>query len=370
MTCEQILIFLSFMNKHLKYGKCLRGVVLLAATLFTYHLSTITSYAQSADDSGISAGFFDSSIEKDINFSTFKLPPLAVLFENAKSTPTILQMAKQQEIAEAEVVKQRKHIFSYVAGHAGYSYGKTDVWSMNGSEILMALQQHQGQKQNYWNVGVNLNVPLEDLLDLGHSVKRKRLQVDYAQLQKDQAYDELKLQIATLYVKITNDLTKLKTAGENAAAYQGAEALNEVQFHHGNMDIEDYAFTGLQGQGAVNTYQGLLTQITTDIITLEILTHTPIITNTTTEITLDSTVEKSKRQIARENRKIEKQIEKEAKEEMKLEQDELKKKEKEEEANQKAVEKETKKTEKEVKKAEKEAKKAEKEAKKAEKGKK
>ena len=306
-----------------------------------------TVQAQTADDSGISAGFFDSSKEMDINFSTFKLPPLAVLFENAKANPTIQQMAKLQEIAEAEVVKQRKHIFSYVTGHAGYSYGKTDVWSMNGSEILMALQQHQGQKQNYWNVGVNLNVPLEDLLDLTHSVKRKRLQVDYAQLQKDQAYDQLKLQIVTIYIRITNNLTALKTAGENAAAYQGAEALNEVQFHHGNMDIEDYAFTGLQGQGAINTYQGLLTNITT----LEILTHTPIITNTTTEITLDGTVEKSARQQARENKKMDKQIEKEAKAEIKAEQEEIKKKEKEEKAEKKAAEEAANKEKKAAKKA-------------------
>ena len=37
------------------------------------------------DESGIAAGFFDSSKEKDINFSQFHLPPLAVLLENAKS---------------------------------------------------------------------------------------------------------------------------------------------------------------------------------------------------------------------------------------------------------------------------------------------
>ena len=339
------------MNKHLKHGKCLRSFVILTTTLITCHLSPVTSYAQTADDSGISAGFFDSSLEKDINFSTFKLPPLSVLFENAKANPDILLMAKQQEIAEAEVVKQRKHILSYITGHAGYSYGKTDVWSMNGSEILMALQQHQGQKQNYWNVGVNLNVPLEDLLDLTHSVKRKRLLVDEAQIRKDQAYDQLKLQIATLYIKITNNLLALKTAGENAAAYQGAEALNEVEFHHGNMEIEDYAYTGLRGQNAVNTYLGLLTTITTDILTLEILTHTPIITNTTTEITLDGTVEKSARQQARENKKMDKQIEKEAKEEIKLEQEEVKKKEKEEKAERKAAEETAKKEKKAAKKA-------------------
>ena len=190
----------------------------------------VSSMAQTADDSGISAGFFDSSEEKDINFSEFKLPPLAVLFENAKQNPNILHLAKQQEIAQAEVVKQKKHIFSYVSGHASASYGMSDIWSGaqgTGYGTGMVWQPHASE-QSYWNVGVNVSVPLEDILDLGHSVKRKRLLVENAQIQKDAAYDQLKLQIVTLYIKITNNLTALKTAGENAAAYQGASSLNEV----------------------------------------------------------------------------------------------------------------------------------------------
>lgn len=311
-------------NRWKKRWKMVTGLSFIICSL-----SFSEAQAQSADDSGISAGFFDSSQEKDINFSVFRLPPLAVLFENAKKTPTIQQLAKQQEIAEAEVVKQKKHIFSYVSGHAGYSYGRSDVWSMGSSSTMAMLQQFQGHDQSYWNVGVNLNVPLEDILDMGHSVKRKRLEVDYAQLQKDEAYDQLKLQIVTLYVRITNNLTALKTAGENAAAYQGAEALNELEFHHGNMEIENYAHTGLEGQSAVGTYQGLLTQITTDIVTLEILSHTPIITNTTTEITLDSTIEKTDKQIAKENKAMEKKIKKATEEDIKQEKKEEKEKQKE-----------------------------------------
>ena len=290
----------------------------------------VSSMAQTADDSGISAGFFDSSEEKDINFSEFKLPPLAVLFENAKQNPNILHLAKQQEIAQAEVVKQKKHIFSYVSGHASASYGMSDIWSGaqgTGYGTGMVWQPHASE-QSYWNVGVNVSVPLEDILDLGHSVKRKRLVVEDAQITKDAAYDELKLQIVTLYIKITNNLTALKTAGENAAAYQGASSLNEVEFHHGNMEIESYAYTGLHGQSAVDTYQALLTQITTDIVTLEILTHTPIITNTTTDITLDSSFEKSKKQIAKENKEVEKRIKKAVKEEIKLEKEHAKQEEK------------------------------------------
>ena len=275
-----------------------------------------TGYAQ-FNDSGISAGFFDSSAEKTINFSEFHLPPLAVLFENAKSTPRIMTLAKAQQLAEAEVAKQKRHIFSYVTGHASFSYGVSDMWGNSSSSYNMRIMQFQGSEQQYWNVGVNLAVPVEDILDLKAAVKRKRLEAEQVQLAKDEAYDQLKLQIASLYVKITNDLVSLKTASESAAAYQGAGALNLEDFYNGNMDIHGYAETKRYESGMVTGYQNMQTQITTDILTLEILTHTPILTNSTTEITLDSSMQKTEKQIAKENKAVEKRIKKAAKEEEK-----------------------------------------------------
>ena len=266
------------------------------------------------NESGISAGSFDSSDANTINYSSFKLPPLGVLFENAKQNPNILSLAKAQEIAQAEVSKQRKHILSYVNGHASYSYGKSDVWGNSSSTYNQMIYQFQGSEQSYWNVGVTLRVPLEDILDLGPSVRRKKLLVDKAQIDKDIAYDELKVQIASLYVKITNNLVALKTASENAAIYIGAGTLTQEQFHNGNLSIEEFAKTKEYEQGAVAAYQGLQTTITTDIITLEILTHTPIITNTTTDITLDSQ-EQTKRQRLKEKKRIEEQIKKNIEEE-------------------------------------------------------
>jgi hypothetical protein len=186
------------------------------------------------------------------------------------------------------------------------------MWGQNSSAYNMVLQQYQGSEQSYWNVGVSLAVPIEDILDLKAAVHRKKLEVEQAIIKKDQAYDQLKLQIASLFIKITNDLVSLKTASENAAIYQGAGALNLEDFHQGNMTIEKFADTKRWEQSAVATYQGLQTQIITDIITLEILTHTPILTNTTTDITLNSGMDKTDKQIRKENKAIEKQIRKTA----------------------------------------------------------
>ena len=118
-------------------------------------------------------------------------------------------------------------------------------------------------------------------------------------------------------MKITNDLVTLRTASEHAAIYQGAGVLNQEQFQNGEMSIEDFAYTKQRENTAVNTYQSLQTQITTDILTLEILTHTPIITNTTTDVTLDEKVEKTQKELDKENKEFQKQLKKELQEDKK-----------------------------------------------------
>ena len=288
--------------------------MILAAALTVISPAAFAQY----NNSGISAGFFDSSENSTINFSTFHLPPLGVLYENAKQNPNILSLAKAQELAQAEVAKQKRHIFSYVHAHASYSYGKTDMWGNNNStQSYTTIYQFQGTEQSYWNVGVNVSIPLEDILDYSAAIKRKKMEVDRARLEKEIRYDELKKEIGGLYISITNNLVALKTQSEAAAIYQGAGALNQEDFHQGNMSIEDFAYTKLHEVDVVSTYQTMQSKITTDIITLEILTHTPILTNTTTDITLDEHEVKTPKQIQKENRALEKRLRKAAQEEEK-----------------------------------------------------
>ena len=282
--------------------------------IFAIASTSATALAQ-FNESGINAGFFDSSNDKEINFSEFHLPPLAVLFENAKTSPQILSLEKARQLAEAEVAKQKRHIFSYLKGHANYSYGIGDTWGNSSSAYTQTIYQYQGSRQSYWNLGVSLAIPVEDILDLTAAVKRKRMEAEQAIINKDIAYDQLKLQIATLYVKITNNLVTLKTLGEAAAAYQGAGALNRENFENGNLEIAQYADTKRFESSQVSSYQSLQTTITTDIITLEILTHTPIITNASTEITLDKSINKTAKELAAESKATEKRIKKLEKEE-------------------------------------------------------
>ena len=91
--------------------------------------------------------------------------------------------------------------------------------------------------------------------------------------------------------------------------------MNKEDFENGNLEIAAYADTKREESSQVSGYQDLQTAITTDIITLEILTHTPIITNATTEITLDKSISKTPKEQAKENKANEKRIKKLDKEE-------------------------------------------------------
>lgn len=252
-------------------------------------LASAPAQAQEDDKNrGIIAGYFDTddmSGGENIDYSTFKLPPLGLLFENAKSNPTVEQMAREEEI-QRELLKKTKRSWSeWLSGYASYSYGVMDNYGSSENVATPIYYQYVGSKQHYWNVGARASVPLDNVLDLKGRVKRQRLEAEKAQLQKDIAYETLKQQIATLYVRITNNLISLKTASENAAAYKGAGLLNKEEFKFGDISVRDLAETKRWESNVTQEYQQLQSQITTDILILEIITHTPIITNAIVDIT-------------------------------------------------------------------------------------
>lgn len=241
------------------------------------------SLAASHPESQIQAGFFDSNSWDGIDYSEFKLPPLGILFENAKSTPSIELLEKERRLAEKILSKEKRAFLGFFRLHANYSYGNTSSTSTATDVTTPLYTFSSGAETNYWNVGASVNIGLETLFDLGGRINRQRLEVEKATIQKEIAFDELKREIATIYVRITNNLIALKTAAENAAAYRGAGLMSEQQFRNNMMTIQQVAEVRRWENSAVQSYQAIQSQISTDIIMLEILTHTPIITNSISE---------------------------------------------------------------------------------------
>lgn len=258
-------------------------VTFMALASFCYGQDSSDSLSLSSTNNRNHTGIIDSNSLVNIDYSTFKLPPLGTLFENAKSTPTIELLEKERQLAEKLLTKEKLAFLNFFRVHANYSYGNTSSTSTSTDISTPLYTFSNGYESHYWNVGASVNVGLESLFDLKGRVNRQRIEVDRATIQKEIQYDKLKQEIAAIYVRVTNNLISLKTAAENAATYHGAGLMAEEQFRSNRTTIQQVAEVRRMEITAVQTYQNIQSQISTDIVLLEILSHTPIITNIMSE---------------------------------------------------------------------------------------
>ena len=244
------------------------------------------AHAQINND-GTTAGFFDSSELGEINYSSFKLPPLGVLFENAKSNPSMEILAKNEELQKELLKKQQKAFLNFINGHGSYSYGNSYTINSNTDTSTPIYSSSTKGRNNYWGVGASININLGTLFDLRGGVNRQKIEVERANLEREVAFNSMKQEIANLYVEITNNLVTLKSFAEDAAAYKGAGELTNEEFKSGEVTVRDLAETKRTESQIAREYQQMQTKVTTDILKLEIMTNTPIITNVTSQIKIN-----------------------------------------------------------------------------------
>jgi len=214
----------------------------------------------------------------DVDFATLQLPPLSVLYANATSNPTVKMLEKEKQLQKKLLAKEKRGWLSFFTARAAYSHGVTDNYGTVTDIMTPIFYQYSGIEQDYWNVGGNVNIPLETLFDLGGKVKRQRLVVERAEYAKEQAYDQLKQQIAHLYVSILSNIETLKRSAEHLALFKGASAMAEQDYRNRRGTIADLAELKRKEFEANRSYEELRASINEQLLVLEIISHTPILT--------------------------------------------------------------------------------------------
>lgn len=218
------------------------------------------------------------TINMDVDFATFKLPPLSVLYANARSNPSVKIMEKEKQLQKRLLAKERKSWLGFFSARAGYTHGVTDNYGTMTDVTTPIFYQYSGVEQDYWNVGGNVNINIEELFDLRGKVKRQRIEVEKAELVKEQTYEQLKQQIAHLYVQILSNIETLKRSAEHLALYKGASAAAEQEFRNRRTSIGEVAEIKRREFEANSSFEGLRASINEQLLVLEIISHTPILT--------------------------------------------------------------------------------------------
>ena len=214
----------------------------------------------------------------NIDYAKIKLPPLSVLYENARSTPSLQILEKEKQLQKKLLSKEKRSWLGFLSGSGSISYGIADNVASNTDVNTPLVYRYVGTEQTSWNVGGGISIPFEKLFDLRGSIKRQRIQVDIAELRKQEAYETLKIQIAHLYVQILSNIETLQRSAENIALYKGASAIAEQEYRNRRTTIDAVAQTKEKEFGANQQFASLRSTINDQLLTLEIITHTPILT--------------------------------------------------------------------------------------------
>jgi outer membrane protein TolC len=248
-------------------------------------LLAIPAHAQDEISEESKTDSYAEIVDLNIDFATFKLPPLSVLYANAMSNPSIKIKEKEKRLQQLILRKQKKHWLSFFTARAGYTHGVTDNYGTMTDPLTPIFTQYTGVEQTYWNVGGNISIGFEELFDLKASVKRQRVEVEKAEMEKQIAYDQLKQNIAKLYVQILSNIEAMKKAAEHLALYQGASLAVEQEYRNRRAEISLVADTKRLEYEAGRGYEDLRSNINEGLLVLEIITHTPILTK---ELTVET----------------------------------------------------------------------------------
>jgi outer membrane protein TolC len=240
---------------------------LLSILLFFCVCSVFTLHAQ---DSNIT----DMTSE---DYAHLALPPLDVLFENAKNNPIVQFEDVKTEEEISLLKKEKKNWLKYFSVGAAYHYGVQAYTSGYSDSATPLYYQFNNNATSYYNMGGSISIPLDDLFDLKRKVRHQKLMIKQSDFQKEKNFDELKQRIIELYSSIISSLSVLKVKAEYLAFANAQLNVGKSEFQNGRGTARSLSDQKLVQIQAVSDYESTRTILISSLLKLELLTRTSII---------------------------------------------------------------------------------------------
>lgn len=213
------------------------------------------------------------------DYSKITLPPLDLLFENAKGAPTYELATVKEQIERKLLAKEKRAVLSFFSLRGSYQYGMFGNESTYTDVSIAPYLSYSTQAQNGYTVGAGINIPLEGLFDLTARVKRQKLNVRVAELEKEVKFEEMKREIIQLYATATSQLSILKLNAEALILADVQYEIAEKDFANGKIESEDLSSEKSRQSVAQEKFENSKFELTRSLMILEVITRTSILKN-------------------------------------------------------------------------------------------
>lgn len=219
----------------------------------------------------------DFSKLKPEDYTRLTLPPLDLLFENAKNAPTYELAQVQEQIERKLLAKERRAIFGYFSLRGSYQYGMFGNESTFTDVATVPYFTYSTAAQNGYTVGAGVNIPLDGLFDLGARIRRQRLNVRSAELQREIKFEEVKKEIVQFYATATAQLNILRLRAEALTLSTMQYNIIEKDFTNGRADSGVLSIEKERQAVAQERFESSKFELTKSLMILEIISCTPIL---------------------------------------------------------------------------------------------
>lgn len=219
--------------------------------------------------------FAQVSTDKDL--TKVILPPIELLFDNAKTSPGVEMYEAKMEAQDNALTTEQRSWLKYFKVGGSYQYGNIAVNSAFTNENTPLFLQTTGQVQNSWYGTAGISIPLDDLFDRGNRIKRQKMERRFTELEMEKWLDEQRIRITESYMRVKLFMSMMQKKVEEYTIAQAAFRDIENEFRLGNATISDLNTSKKQETEANDRLQTNEYDLLNEIIKLEILSKTKII---------------------------------------------------------------------------------------------
>ncbi|MBP1618533.1 MAG: hypothetical protein H6Q14_2360 [Bacteroidetes bacterium] len=219
----------------------------------------------------------ESAMFDSIDYNKLQIPPLEVLFENARKSPAVQQFqAKMEE--EASLLKTEKRSWlKYFKVGGSWQYGRVGVNSAFSDEYTPLFYQYSSATQNNMYATASLSIPLDDIFDRKNRIKRQQMATQTTRLEMEKWHDEQKIRIIEMYEKVKKELAVLKVKIQGVIFASAQYEVAKKDFQNGNAKIIDVNTAQKVYMDAFEGYETTKAELNVGVLKLEVLSKTKII---------------------------------------------------------------------------------------------
>lgn len=231
------------------------------------------------------SGSNDADVDKvtvdnlyDIDLTKIELPPVSVFLEAAKDYADVKYFDSRIE-EETNLMKQtRRDWLKYFSIQGNYQYGTNNNYlTQSGNLIPPGYIVSSANTQSFYNIGVAVSIPFDDLFSRKQKTGAVRARVTQAEYEAERALENRQLTILQAYNEVIKHLSILKVKAEAIALYDAQMKISENDFVNGRIDIIDLSLERSRRSDAMVKYQESRAALHNAVTLLEMLTKIRII---------------------------------------------------------------------------------------------